>query len=41
MLITAPRKEAKPVPNKPKKSPSQLSKAEMEDKVLSRAGRRG
>ncbi|MBV8521693.1 MAG: hypothetical protein JOY71_06120 [Acetobacteraceae bacterium] len=34
MLITAQRKEAKPVPNKPKKSPSQLSKAEIEDKVL-------
>ncbi|MBV8522271.1 MAG: hypothetical protein JOY71_09115 [Acetobacteraceae bacterium] len=33
-LIPAERKEAKAVPNKPKKSPSQLSKAEIEDKVL-------
>ena len=36
MLITAQRKEAKaaPKPNKPKKSPSQLSRTELEDKVL-------
>ena len=34
MLITAQRKEAQPVPSKPKKSPSQLSKAEIEAKIL-------
>jgi len=34
MLITGERKEAKAVPSKPKKSPSQLSKAEIEDKIL-------
>ena len=34
MLMPAQGKEAKPAPSKPKKSPSQLSKAEIEDKIL-------